>query len=411
VYNTPGFADELSPELVSKWNEEIHRQYSKLDSDPKLHSKFFSIDPGALANSTDADVGWFGNPAEPEFCQSKLAARQLSDWGATGRHGVQNEYCEYAVIQAIDSNGSARRKRVQISTELREYWVMMAVSDPNTVRELASTVLGIPVEWMDLYGVADPFHLSEKQRRIAFSTLVAGNGKDSTLPQSVPLDPTGRLNNDYCLFMTHPINGLDDLIYIVLFGAKPYAQRVNGQRQQATREQIFRTYDVEHLACRHADPAAAMGACGVAYQGRTVAFKDPLGMYIKSFAKDKFTFEGKKVPDEWIRFSRGKSNLWQRLEFGPRDEDPHFLDEIVLSEGAQDSHVIGGYDVVSNIEVGPLISVGPPTPLADTDFVDLTTSTATIKCSEAKVCQRIAQLKAAYDQAHPSTMPGLRGIR
>jgi len=57
---------------------------------------------------------------------------------------------------------------------------------------------------------------------IAFSTLVAGHGNDGKLVAAgVPAQPTGRLNTDNALFMTHPINGLDDLLYIVMFGAKP----------------------------------------------------------------------------------------------------------------------------------------------------------------------------------------------
>jgi len=37
--------------------------------------------------------------------------------------------------------------------------------------------------------------------------------------------------------MTHPINGLDDLLYI-MFGAKPASRTANGL-EQATREQLF----------------------------------------------------------------------------------------------------------------------------------------------------------------------------
>lgn len=413
MYSTPGFVDDLGPDLLARWNREIQRQYEQLNNDSNLKSLFFTIEWQSLAAPTEAEISWFGNPAEPEFCLSRLVAKQLSDWGARGRHGVQNEYCEYALVRTTDSSGTLRPKRVQISTELREYWVTLATADPDKVRDMASTVLGFEVAWVDLYGVNNPKDLSEEQRRMAFSTLVAGNGQDPTLPKTVPYDPTGRINTDFCLFMSHPINGLDDLIYIVLFGAKPYAQTMAGNRLQATREQIFRTYGVEHLACRHADPAAAMGACGAAFEGRTVAFKDPIGMYIKSFAREKFHLaDGRPIPDKWVRFSRGKNNLWQRLEFGPTDSDPEFLDDIVVSEGAGDSPVTGGYQVIANIEVGPLILVSKPTPLSDADYVDLTSSTEKIKCSEAKVCQKtIIPLKQAYDMEHPQSPPGFRGMR
>jgi len=413
MYSTPGFADDLDANLLARWNQEIERQYRQLDDDPNYRSRFFTIDWQTIATPTEAEISWFGNPAEPEFCLSRLVAKQLSDWGPRGRHAVQNEYCEYALIKSMDSSGKLRPKRLQISTELREYWVTLAAADPEKVRDLATTVLGFDVTWTDLYGVNNPEDLSEEQRRIAFSTSAGGNGQDPTLPKTVPYDPTGRINTDFCLFMSHPINGLDDLIYIVLFGAKPYSQTIGGKRQQATREQIFRTYMVEHLACRHADPTAAMGACGAAFEGRTVAFKDPIGVYIKSFAKEKYHLrDGKPVPEDWVKFSRGRKNLWQRLEFGPPDSEPEFLDDILVSEGAADSPVTGGYQVISNIEVGPLIVVSNPTTLADADYVDLTPSTDTIKCSEAKVCmQRIIPLKQAYDMDHPQNSAGPRGMR
>ena len=412
MYNTPGFADDLGSDLLTKWNEEIQREYQLILTNPDLNSRFFTIDWSSIATPNGADIGWFGNPAEPEFCLSRWVAQQPSDWGARGRHGVQNEYCEYAVLQARDSAGKLRPKRVQISTELREYWVTLATADPDRVRALATAVLGFDVPWIDLYGVNNPKDLTDEQRRIAFSTVAAGNGQDPTLPNTVPYDPTGRINTDYCLFMSHPINGLDDLIYIVLFGAKPYSQMVAGSRQQATREQIFRRYGVEHMACRHADPAAAMGACGAAYEGRTVAFKDPIGMYIKSFARDKFLIRGNPLPDSWVKFGRGKNPLWQRLEFGPADADPEFLDDIVLSEGASETPVTGGYQVIANIEVGPLAIVSDPIKLSDGDYVDLTTSSGKIKCSEAKVCQKtIVPLKQAYDMEHPAGPPGPRGMR
>jgi len=35
-----------------------------------------------------------------------------------------------------------------------------------------------------------------------------------------------------------------------MFGAKPYASRTANGLEQATREQLFREFSVQHLACR-----------------------------------------------------------------------------------------------------------------------------------------------------------------
>jgi hypothetical protein len=413
-YDAPGFADTLTGDLLEQWNQVIQRNYDSLS--PDLGSRFFSLDPQALADVQPAEVEWFGSPAEPQFCLGDTVAQQLSDWGVRGRQVLHNEYCEYKVIEQADATGRMRPKRVHVTTELREYWVTLAVHAPDVLRGLVKDVLGIEVGWEDLYGVSDPAALSPEQREIRFSTFVAGNGNDSGLPQTVPAQPIGRLNTDHALFMTHPINGLDDLLYIVMFGAKPYAVRsASGQPlDQATREQIFRAFQVEHLACRHADPAAAMGAYGAAFQGAAVAFANPLGMYIKTFNVDVFSYNGDAVPQEWIRFRRGSGDgLYQRLEFGPGDDNPAFLDDVKVAVGMDDVPLTGGYQVVQNIEVGPRVVVGAPSPVKPDEHVILETSADPIRCVEAEVCQRIRELKAQYDQAHQMAVvaPRTMGIR
>jgi len=43
-----------------------------------------------------------------------------------------------------------------------------------------------------------------------------------------------------------------------------------------------------------------------------------------------------------------------RLEFGPSDDDPRFLDEVCLGTGVT-THPVSGYSLASLIEVGPLV--------------------------------------------------------
>jgi hypothetical protein len=185
-----------------------------------------------------------------------------------------------------------------------------------------------------------------------------------------------------------------------MFGARPLFTDRAGTLEPATKEQIFRNSGTEHLACRHADPAAAMAAHGAAVTGRTVGFADPLGMYIQSFARDVFLLDGAPLPDEWVRFSRGEEGLRQRLEVGPPDDDPRFLDDAVSAEGAVDEPIVGGHQIVRHVEVGPFVVLGPDTPLAAGERTVLTTSDAPIVCREANVCQSIAQLQQDFDAAH-----------
>jgi len=397
AYSAPGKADDLSPALVARWNDAIQATWDDLAA---LQSRFMTLDPGQLREPSRAAVKWFGDPAEPQFCIDEETARALSDWGVRGRHALHNEYCEYAVVHRRDATGKLRPKRVQVTSELREYWSAVAVADPDAVREMAARTLGFEPSWRDLYGVDDPLALDEDAREIAFGHAVAGNGNHARLQRAgVPAQPTGSLNRDNALFMTHPINGLDDLVYILLFGAHPYTVREpGGDRRPATREEIFISQNVEHLACRHADPAAAIGAHGAAIAGRTVAFADPLGMYLQSLAQDLFLIRDEVVPGEWVRWSRGQEGMRMRLEFGPGDGDDEFLDDIVVAEGASEEPLTGGYQLLKQVEIGPLVLAGATSEVREREFEDLDVPNPTITCREADVCREMVTLKREYDR-------------
>ena len=409
AYSAPGRADELDDRLLVSWNEAIEAAYSTL---AELESRFFALDPEQLEEPGPATVKWFGDPAEPYFCIDAEAARTLSDWGVRGRHALHNEYCEYAVVRRRDASGKLRPKRVQVTTELREYWACVAVAYPDALREMATGVLGSEPSWDDLYGVPDPSVLDEAAREIAFSHTLGGNGGHQHLIDAgVRAQPSGRLNTENALFMTHPINGLDDLIYIVLFGAHPYAVRDDGGRRPATRDEIFVSQDVEELACRHADPAAAIGAHEAAWSGATVAFADPLGMYLIALATDLFLIGEEAVPQEWVRWGRGEEGMRQRLEFGPGDEDAEFLDDIVVAVGAATEPLSGGYQLLQQLEIGPLVLAAAGAPPQEDEFVDLDVSDPTIVCSDADVCASMAALKAEYDREHGSERVAPRTLR
>jgi hypothetical protein len=250
-----------------------------------------------------------------------------------------------------------------------------------------------------------PAGLSPTEREQRFALWSAGSG--GTTEGGIPAQPSGPLNTQQALFMTHPINGLGDLLYIVMFGARPYVSLQGDERVPATREQIFRSTGVEHLACRHADPAAAMAAAAP-LEGRTVAFADPLGMYIHSFSRDLFSLDDDDLPEEWIRFSRGTEGRLQRLELGPGDDDPRFLDDATVSVGTRDVPVTGGFQVVKQVEVGPVVVAGPPRQLSEEEYVVVDEPGGPIDCQAAAMCKRIRRLQD--DHAHQARRTGPRTV-
>ena len=141
---------------------------------------------------------------------------------------------------------------------------------------MATGVLGAEPSWEDLYGVADPHALTPEEREIAFGHACAGHGNDRRLRVAgVPAQPTGPLNMERALFMTHPINGIDDLIYVAIFGAHAYCVSERDTRRQASGDDVFSAFKVTHLACNHADPTISLGVYDLVYRGAQVAFAEP----------------------------------------------------------------------------------------------------------------------------------------
>ncbi len=409
-YDAPGHADELSDELRERWNETIARAYASQND--ALKTRFFSLDPDALRNPQPTDaIKWPGDPGKPAFCVGEANAQALSDWGLTGRRAVQLEYCEYMILNARDATGALRPKRVEITTEFREYWACVAMHDPDKVRAMATDVLGSEPSWEELFGVGDPHALTPDEREIAFGHTVAGHGNDRRLRVAgVPAQPTGRLNMERALFMTHPINGIDDLIYVAIFGAHAYCVMDRDERRQASGDDVFSAFKVAHLACNHADPTISLGVYDRVFHGARAAFQNPLGMYIRRPNLEVFTYAGAPIPEDWVRFSRGRPGSYQRLEFGPPDDHEAFLDDIVLSLGASEQPLTGGYQLLRELEIGPLMVTGDTHPIAEDEWELLEPAAATIACDDDESCKPVRDLLLRFEAEQvgrkaPRTMP------
>lgn len=396
-YDAPGRADELTDDLRARWNAAIARAHDALAAE--LKTRLFSLDPGALRNPRRSDaIKWPGDPGKPAFCVGEQMARTLADWGLAGRRSVQLEYCEYLTLHATDEVGVQRPKRVEVTTEFREFWSCVATYDPDRVRAMAAAVLGFEPSWEDLFGVADPHALTPDEREIAFGHACAGHGNDRRLVEAgVPAQPSGRLNMERALFMTHPINGIDDLLYVVLFGAHPYAVGEGAERRRANGEDLFTAFGVTHLACNHADPTISLGTYDIVFDGMQAAIADPLGMYIRRPNLELFSYRGEPLPAEWVRMSRGVEGHCMRLEFGPPDDQAAFLDEITISVGASDEPLTGGYQLLRELEIGPYLLFGETDPIADGEWELLAPAPATIACDEPESCRAVRDLAARWE--------------
>lgn len=415
IFNSPGLADEsVSSDVISSWNKLIETEVSSRDPSP-----FLELDPVKIPNGEiSSAVKWPGHPLEPTDCLGETIAEQLSDWGWLGRAELHNEYLEYSIVMQHDAAGNLRPKRFIATTELKEWWLTMAVHDISYFIKAVNSITGKNYSSQELFGVDEVAWkaLPEDTRSQTFNRRIVGSPLRNP-PFWRP--PEHSLNQEHVLFMAHPINGLDDLIYVVHFGSFAYMVQQDGSKRRARLEEIFIDRQVEYLFCRNADPGAAAGAYSQVFldqpgtpKGKQIAFGNPLGMYIRTFSEDDLRYKGNEVPKEWIRKSRGDENgTPQRLEFGPGDSEAAFLDEITIGSGVN-APVINGYQLAKRIEVGPLVMIARDArDIASSEFVEVQAADAgTITCglSEDDRCKRISDFHSLY-QSQNSLVPGTRG--
>ena len=309
MYRSPGLADDLAHELLEAWNDTIQREYDTLA--PDYGTRFFTLDPASIAQGDRVGIRWFADPAEPAFCLGSGKAGPLSDSGVKGRHELHNEYCEYAAVRTTDDTGRSRLKRVQVTTELREYWLLLAGIDPDLVCDLARSTLQHEVSLEELYGPGpSPATLDPDARRARFARL------DGRRRQAAP---TGR-------------------------EAEPRRGAVHDPPdQRARRPPLHR--DVRRQALRRRrrrHPAAGQPRRDLPQVRRRGARLPTCGPGSRNGGRDRGVQRAARlpsqtpwactcsrspprssastvqpVPESWVRWSRGSEGLWQRLEFGP----------------------------------------------------------------------------------------------
>lgn len=408
IFRSPGLADEdVMVEVIDAWNQLIENEVTMRPASP-----FLVLDPGDIPNGlTSNAVKWPGHPLEAENCVGEESAELLSDWGWQGRAELHNEYMEYRIVTALDENGKERPKRFIATTELMEWWQTMAVHDVDSFVQKTSGLSGTQQSIEDLLGMpkSNWQALPIPSRMSIFRRRIVGNGRSQP--------PQHPINQNAVLFMSHPINGTDDLVFVVHFGAFPYAVGSSGSRRRARIEEIFRNVGRDDLFCRNADPAAANGAYDQAFiqgtdnapRGRPLAFADPLGMYIRSFTSSDLFHNGQAVPASWTVLSRGAENdMAQRLEFGPPASEPIFLDDVKL--GSQpDAPALSGFQLAKRIEVGPVVVVGPERLIEENEFQAISEVPAgTIVCGTAENnrCQQISRFQEEFEASQQ--LPGGR---
>ncbi len=352
VFQSPGLADQgVNEAALAAWNARVQTLFNDYDVSP-----FLVLDPRDIEDTQTSDeFKWSGSPRELLDCLGAELAERVSDLGWSSRVELHNEYLEYALVMRPDLTGRMRPKRFVATTELMEWWMTMAVHDLEHFLHVVASITRCAYSAQELFGVTgeDWKALDISARVACFHQRLVGAGRAQP--------PEHPINLESVLFMSSGRNSLSDLTSVMHFGSFPYLVLQEGQSRRARLDEIFTHANRQDLFCRSALSTVAKGAYDLALvegsvppKGRAMAFADPLGMYIRSFQSSDLLHDEKNAPNEWVRFSRGVEGMPMRLEFGPSDDDPRFLDEVCLGAGVT-THPVSGYSLASWSEVGPLV--------------------------------------------------------
>jgi hypothetical protein len=255
---------------------------------------------GRTTETTGMD--WVGFPCRVGACLSRAEACRLLDWrrsprGDEGRRRLQEEYLEWRVVRRPDG----RIARVEMTTELPEYWRVLAAHEPGQALALAADFAREPtVPPAGLYGSCDPFAagVSPADRERAFVTRVLARG--STSPYN-----DGR--KAICC-MVQPTNTLSGLVALGAGAVSTHLVRdpSSGRVRPMTANEVIPRLGPVAQEGRSSDPVVVERLGRLALEGRLVAFDDPVGIYIQGVERTRLRQpDGSEVPAEWFTFGRG----------------------------------------------------------------------------------------------------------
>jgi hypothetical protein len=297
----PGGLTELGDRL-DRWDAHVAEVTASLKPPPSL----------AEANRTNATElrvpDWPAMPVRARACLGDLRADRLCDArapsGETGRSPFQEEYAEWRVLRDVDGP-----TRFELTTELGDYWLLLARHRPERLVELVSGFASVPsLEPTEVFGEPDPLLADspEDARAEAFSRRFLGRSLTDKAWRGLPESFNNGERAITCLSRSD--NSLFALINLVV--ASAVALRIQDRKDGEFRFPSG-SEAIPHLAkrsaqdCRASDPLVAERIVRVATEGRPIRFDDPIGIYVVAVQSENLLDPGgQPIPDEWVQRGR-----------------------------------------------------------------------------------------------------------
>ncbi len=286
--------------------------------------------------------------------------------------------------------------RVEVTTELADYWQVLAAFEPHRTLDLvASFARQADIDPKDVYRGCDPLSSSTtpQDREAAFTTAMLS-----------AVDPSPYNDGRAAITcMGQRSNTLGALIALVLVATNPRVVRdpVSGHIRCLTCEESIPLMGNAAQLGRASDPVLVERLARLAYEGRLVAFDDPVGVYLQSAEATRLrTPNGELVPTEWFRFDRGLPPeqtadgrpRWQRVTLEPPADSGLLVSDLV--DVATERPIRHGGQVADLIQVALVLRVSdsevePAGTLEPTELTDAVSGGAR-RCSDIhEVVERI----------------------
>ncbi|MEJ7785683.1 MAG: hypothetical protein WKF96_12835 [Solirubrobacteraceae bacterium] len=311
---------ELGPDGVVDWCQRVDLAVqSAVAGQP---GTLLSAQPPTPARHTSPD--WTAFPVRVAECLGRDRALAVldraGDGSSFGGRALQEEYMEWRVVREADTI-----MRVELTTELSDYWRVLARHRPQRVLELAAEFAGeAAVDPAAVFGAVDLDGACPDEREAAFATAM--------------LDPKrpGPYNDGrraVCC-MVHPSNAAGALAQLVAAAAVPRQIATALGPRAPTIAELTEPMAGAAVARRASDPVAAERVARMAFEGAALALSEPFGTHIAGIQHTRLhTPTGEAIPREWFKFSRPAA--------GPGDDSLQRYRRVTLAVPSEAGFAVG----------------------------------------------------------------------
>lgn len=402
----PGNLNDLTGAARDEWNTVVAKLIVQAVNDSQTQH-FVAQLPTNMTHPPDV-VDWDGIPARVQTClRSRNKAMELSDWttgeGDRGRAVCHEEYMEWRTVR----DPAGKITRVEITTEVQEYWITLARHDPVKLLARVAQFASEPtIPYQAVYGSVNPNAPSTTpdQREAGFRSMMLPR-RGTLLP---PRSPYNNGQKAIC-FLSQSVNSLGAAVFLAAFAGFPYAAVVgDGDPRPLTGAEAIASTKQSAVDCRNSDPTIVGAVIGQAFQGRQIALDDPPGLYITNVNAARLRQpDGQTlVPESWFNQMRGVPSddgrpRAQRLVLEVPADLPFVVGDLIDSQTGET--IDFGWQIAQLVKVGLYVRVGGSVPGGPR--VEALKPTA--RCADQAECELYRRLHEEFlaSQPQPEIQP------